>query len=135
MRAKLENLEVEEVWDRAGQTRHGYVETGEAADEMMQRVLDPYLKDIERYQNLGMPPEAKYLCMGLMQGLYEFQYASKSGFKDWATDLPVAYAETVLEKWCAGKPKPSALKEIRNFIEENLLHWESLLKRSLLKPE
>ncbi len=36
VRTELENLDVEEVWDRAGQTRHGYVETAEAADEMMQ---------------------------------------------------------------------------------------------------
>jgi len=31
----LDALEVEEVWDRAGRTRHGYVEPGEAADEMI----------------------------------------------------------------------------------------------------
>jgi hypothetical protein len=82
-----------------------------------------------------MTLEAKYLCMGLMQGLYEFEHESKSQFKDWATDLPIAYAESALEKWRAGKPKPSAITEMRNFIEENLFHWESALKRSLLKRE
>ncbi|MBM3128523.1 MAG: hypothetical protein FJ009_07840 [Chloroflexi bacterium] len=133
VRAELEGLEVEEVWDRAGQTRHGYVETGEVADEMMQRVLDPYLKDITRFQNLGMTLEAEYLCMGLLQGLYEFEHESKSEFKDWATDLPMGYAEIALEKWREGKPKPAAIGEMRDFIQENLPHWEFTLVRSLPK--
>jgi len=135
VRAELEGLEVEEVWDRAGQTRHGYVEDGEVADEMIQRVVNPYLEDLVRYQRLGMTNEAMYLCMGLLQGLYEFEHESKSEFKDWATDLPIGYAEIVLEKWRDGKPKPAAITEIRDFIQENLPHWDSTLMRSLPKEK
>ncbi|MDE3090809.1 MAG: hypothetical protein KGJ80_15645 [Chloroflexota bacterium] len=133
VRAELEGLEVEEVWDRAGQTRHGYVEEGEVADEMIRRVLNPCLEDLTRYQRLGMAHEAMYLCMGLMQGLYEFQHQSESEFKDWATDLPIAYAEIALEKWRAGKPTPSAIKEMQTFIQENLPHWDFTLMRALPK--
>ena len=32
---ELNALEVEEVWDRAGRTRHGYVEPIEAAEQMI----------------------------------------------------------------------------------------------------
>jgi hypothetical protein len=38
---ELDGLEVEEVWDRAGPTRHGYVDPGEAADEMIEEVIEP----------------------------------------------------------------------------------------------
>ncbi len=133
VRAELEGLEVEEVWDRAGQTRRGYVETGEVADEMIQRVLDPRLEDLTRYQRLGMIHEAMYLCIGLLQGLYAFEHESKSQFKEWATDLPLAHAEMTLEKWRDGKPTPSAMKRMQAFIEENLPHWEFHLMRSLPK--
>ena len=34
----LDGLEVEDVWDQAGATRHGYVETDKVADEMIQGV-------------------------------------------------------------------------------------------------
>ncbi|MFQ5594009.1 MAG: hypothetical protein ACE5HA_07645 [Anaerolineae bacterium] len=70
---ELNLLEVEEVWDRAGQTRYGYVEPSEAADEMMQEVLEPYLEEMKRYQRLGMHEAARYTCMGLLAGLYRFE--------------------------------------------------------------
>ncbi len=66
----LNFLEVEEVWDRAGPKRHGYVDPGEAADEMIQEVLDPYLEELKKYQNLGMNTEANRMCMGLLLGLF-----------------------------------------------------------------
>jgi hypothetical protein len=135
VRAELEGLQAEEVWDRAGQTRHGYVEDGEVADEMIQRVVNPHLEDLARYQGLGMSQEAMYLCMGLLQGLYEFEHQSESEFKDWATDLSIGYAEIALEKWREGKPKPSAIKEMQNFIQENLQHWNFTLMRVLPKDK
>ena len=36
----LSNIDVEELWDRSGRTRYGYVEPGEMADEMIEEVLD-----------------------------------------------------------------------------------------------
>ncbi|MFQ5813739.1 MAG: hypothetical protein ACE5I2_11230, partial [Anaerolineae bacterium] len=56
---ELNHLEVEEVWDRAGQTRYGYVETIEAADEMMREALEPFLEEMKRYQHLGMHDAAR----------------------------------------------------------------------------
>ena len=41
---ELNALEVEEVWDRAGPTRHGYVDTPEAANEMIQQLTMEYNK-------------------------------------------------------------------------------------------
>lgn len=51
---ELDALEVEEVWDRAGETRYGYVEPGEAADQMIDDVLEPLLKELARYEKLGL---------------------------------------------------------------------------------
>ena len=40
---ELELLKVEEVWDRAGPSHHGYVDPAEAADQMIDEVIAPYL--------------------------------------------------------------------------------------------
>jgi hypothetical protein len=95
----LEQLQVEDVWDRAGRTRYGYVEPQEAAYEMAGEVIGPYIADIERYHRLGMRQEALYLCMGIVQGLYVFEHESKTQFKEWAVDMPLGYATEALEKW------------------------------------
>jgi hypothetical protein len=65
---ELSFLEVEEVWDRAGPTRHGYVDPGEAADQMIEEVIDPYLEELKKYQELGMNVEVNRMCMGLLLG-------------------------------------------------------------------
>ena len=65
----LNFLEVEEVWDRAGPSRHGYVEPHEAAEEMIDEVVAPYLAELKKYQKLGMNTEANKMCMGLLLGL------------------------------------------------------------------
>jgi len=127
--AELEHLKVEEVWDRAGPTRDGYVETGEVADEMIQGVLEPYLEDLGRYQTLGMGREATYLCMGLVQGLYQFEHESTSEFKDWATDLPAGHAEMALEKWRAGGPTPEMIAALRDLLQKDLPNWSWTLSR------
>jgi hypothetical protein len=44
---ELDALEVGDVWDRAGPTRHGYVEPSEAADQMIEGVLAPFLEELE----------------------------------------------------------------------------------------
>jgi hypothetical protein len=127
----LEQLEVEEVWDQAGPTRYGYVETYEVADEMIGRMLEAYSEEMACYQRLGMGQEAVYLCMGVLGGLYQFGHESESEFKDWATDLPLEHADLLLLKWRDGKPTPDQLKTMRAFIEEDLPHWGSSLLRSL----
>ena len=94
---ELDALEVEEVWDRAGRTRHGYVEPDEAADQMIEEILEPFLRELVKYQELGMNTEANRTCMGLLLGLYQFKRESTSEFKDWAPDAPIIFAEAVVD--------------------------------------
>lgn len=98
----LEELTPEEVWDRAGNTRNGYVETGEAAEQMIEEVLAPYLEEMRKYLKTGLASEAQQMCKGLLLGFYEFEYQSKTEFKDWAVDAPLAFAEEVLTVWREG---------------------------------
>ena len=120
---ELDDLEVEEVWDRAGETRYGYVEPGEAADQMIEEVLEPFLKELGKYQKLGMNNEANRMCMGLLLGLYRFEHESTSEFKDWAPDAPGVFAEAVVDAWRAGSPSRRDVAAVKAFVEDELGRW------------
>jgi hypothetical protein len=119
----LDALEVEEVWDRSGKTRHGYVDTSEAADQMIREVLDPYLEEMAKYHRLGMPAEAKRMCMGLLLGLYQFEHECTSQFKDWAPDAAGSFAWVVVDAWKKGAPGRADVKAVKAFVEEELGGW------------
>ncbi|MGB4802599.1 MAG: hypothetical protein WBV59_08070 [Anaerolineae bacterium] len=120
---ELEALEVEEVWDRAGRTRHGYVEPSEAADQLVKAALAPFLQDLARYQTLGLRAEANRMCEGLLLGFYQFQHESTSKFKNWAPDAPINFAEAVVDAWKAGSPTKSDIKALKAFVTAELGGW------------
>ena len=121
--ADLDALEVEEVWEQAGPKRHGYVEPTEAAYQMVERVLEPFLDELRKYQKLGMSDESIQLCIGLLMGLYRFEHESASEFKSWATDAPISFAAKVVEAWTMGRPSHAAVVALKEFIEEELGGW------------
>lgn len=119
----LEALTPEDVWDRAGNTRYGYVETGEAAAQIIEELLDPYLVEMGQCQEVGLAWEAQQLCQGLLLGFYLFEYKSKTAFKDWATDTPLPFAQDVLVTWQKGTESNKDRQEIREFIEAEMPNW------------
>jgi hypothetical protein len=121
---ELDALEAEEVWERAGSTQYGYeVERGEAAYEMVEETLAPFLAELRRYQKIGMATEAKRLCIGLLLGLYRFEHESTSEFKDLAPDASRSFSWTVVDMWEDGGPSRADVKVVRAFIEEELGGW------------
>jgi hypothetical protein len=120
---ELDALEVEEVWERAGRKRHGYVETGEAAYQMIEAALTPFLEDLARHQKLGLRDEANRMCEGLLLGFYRFEHESTSRFKDWAPDAPISFAGMVMDAWKAGSPTKSDVESLRAFVAEELGGW------------
>jgi hypothetical protein len=124
---ELDALEVEEVWDRAGPKRDGYVDPSEAAYGMVEEVIDPYLEELKKYQKLGMNTEANRMCMGLLLGLYQFDHESRSKFKDWAPDAPSEFAWAVVDAWKAGSPSRADVKAVKAFIEKELDRWGARL--------
>jgi hypothetical protein len=128
LRYELERLTPEEVWDRAGNTRYGYEETGEAAEQMIDEVLEPYLEEMRKYHKTGLNREAQQMCQGLLLGFNDFEHQSKTEFKDWAVDAPHAFAQEVLTVWREGEVEMQNRKEMQAFIDEELGGWA----RSLL---
>ena len=124
---ELDGLEVEEIWDRAGQSRHGYVSPGEASGDMVDEIIKPYLGELEKYRALGMNAEANRMCMGLLLGLYRFDDKSTSTFKEWAPDTAGIFAEAVVDAWKTGSPRQADIKALKTFIEDELSGWGARL--------
>jgi hypothetical protein len=124
---ELNALEVEEVWDRAGPTRRGYVDPCEAAGQMVKEIIDPYLEELRKYQALEMNTQANRMCMGLLLGLYKFEDESMAKFKDWAPDAPGIFAGEVVGVWKAASPSRADIKALRTFIEGELFSWGARL--------
>jgi hypothetical protein len=127
LRYELESLTPEEVWDRAGNTRYGYVETAEAAEQRIEEVLEPYLEEMRKYHQTGLALEAQQMCQGLLLGFYEFEHHSKTEFKGWSVDSPVYFALEVLTVWLEGEVEMQQRQEMQAFIDEELLGWARTL--------
>lgn len=114
----LDSIKVEELWDRSGRTRHGYVEPTEMAWQMLEEALEPFLTELKKYQNLSMHTEAKNYCMGILKGIRQFEKESKSQYKDWAVDAPSGYFEMILNDWKEGCKSSKDVKEMEEFVKK-----------------
>ena len=99
----LDSIKVEELWDRSGRTRTGYVEPDEMAFQMFEEALEPFLDEMKKYQNLSMFAEAKDYCIGILNGICRFEKDSTSEYKDWAVDAPPEFFGEVLDDWKKGQ--------------------------------
>ncbi len=119
----LDSIEVEEVWDRSGRTRNGYVEPTEMAFQMFEDALEPFVEEMKKYQRLSMFVEAKKYCMGILKGIYKFEKESVSEYKDWAVDAPTECSEWVLDEWKKGQKNAEDIAEVEDFIKRNFADW------------
>ena len=115
--ADLDRLDVEELWDRSGKTRHGYVDPGEEACEMFEEVLNPFIDEMKNYQKIGLNEDAKNYCIGIIMGISKYSEESNSQFLDWAADVPSEYMNTVIDEWKKGNPFADEAKEIEELFE------------------
>ncbi|MGQ0593856.1 MAG: hypothetical protein ACT4QB_14785, partial [Gammaproteobacteria bacterium] len=95
----LDSIDVEDCWDRAGSSRNGYTSPDEAAVEMVDEALQPFLDQARRYHELGMREEEMTHCMGLILGIYRYEHESKSEFREWSVDVPLECAGDRLREW------------------------------------
>ncbi len=95
----LDFLEVEELWDSSGSTRYGYIDTGDRAYEMVEEVIEPYLDEMKKYYNLGYYQDSSEICIGILQGLIQFDKESKTQFREWAEDIADAMFEQVWDEY------------------------------------
>lgn len=130
---ELETLDVEEVWDRSGAKRDGYIEPGDAAWQMFEEALKPFQDEIEKYKSMSMSMQARRCCEGILKGIYMFHNESATEYKDWAVDAPAEYFDLVLDDWkrlFKGRPPR---REMERFLETRCPDWAEWSVRQLRK--
>jgi len=111
----LDFLDVEELWEKSGPSRDGYTDPGDAAWEMIEDIIEPHLKNMQRLHSLGMFREEMRYCIGVISGLYMFERESTTQFKDWAVDIPGELASQILMEWKKSCQSSELLTEMKLF--------------------
>jgi hypothetical protein len=130
---KLELLDVEDVWDRSGATRNGYVDPGDTAWQMFEDALKPFEDEIEKCKRLSTSAQARSYCEGILKGIYDFHRDSATEYKDWAVDAPEEFFGQVLDQWKSlFKGRPPLLK-MDKFLHAHCADWAEWAVRELRK--
>jgi hypothetical protein len=113
----LDSIALEDVWDRSGSKRDGYVDPGDAAWEVFEEALDPFLDSLRKCHKLGLTLQAKRHCMGILKGICRFEKESKSEFKSWAADAPGEYFVSTYQEWRKGNADKQDIAEMKRFVK------------------
>lgn len=131
---ELESHDLDELNSKAGKTRWGYVDPGDAAHEILHEAIDPIIEEMQRHLELGLGREALETCKGLVLGLYGVRNKKNDGCLGWAPDFAEQTAEEVLEKWSKGirgKGTNGMRASLRPFLDETAPEWSTMFDRVL----
>ena len=95
----LDGIRIEDIWDRSGSTRDGYVDPIDLAWEMFEEEVESFLEKARKYQGLGMVTERDIYFRGILRGLYRFGMESNSEYRDYIPDAPEETFEGIVDKW------------------------------------
>lgn len=119
----LDAIAVEDVWDRSGRTRHGYTEPAQAAGEVFEEALEPFVAKLREYLKLEMCTQADEYCLGVLQGIYDFDHDSESEYREWAVDVPGKSFAWVREIWMDGRRDLQAHERMDARIATSCPRW------------
>ena len=95
----LLSMNFEELGGRAGyQPGRGYVHPVEAAAEILDEELEPFLDDLERRVALGMTSAAAELAVGILLGLYACRDAGSETLLEYSPDYASERAADVVDQ-------------------------------------
>ena len=112
--AALGNLPLEALATRAGRVRgRGYIHETDAACELIEETVKPFLADLRRRASVGLDDAAVVVATGIVAGLYRASGAEDGTIVGYAgPDLLSELAEAVLAEAAGlGVPVPSDAAE------------------------
>lgn len=138
----LRSLDLDDLGGRAGRHRGGYTSPTEAAWELLQEAVDPFMEDMKRQMELGLGAEALEICKGILLGLYRIRGLKGDEFLGWAPDFPTEAAAHAAATWGArGEQKGAKRRRPRKrpvfpqeFVNEQVPEWGDLIARALERP-
>jgi len=110
---------------RAGRRSTGYVGPGDAAWELLEEAVAPFIGDIKRYLEGGLDGQAEELCKGTILGLYRVRDGAGNDILRWAEDFPGEAAGEAFEAWSKTgiAPGQNCRYLPRDFVEKLVPEW------------
>ena len=115
--SSLDDLDYDDLNGRAGRTRHGYIEPDQAAWDLFEEALNPFIDEIVKNQKRALPAVAKAYCIGIIKGLQMYEKGSCSELSDWLQDAPGEYIDTVVDEWKKGSPSSEDIADVMRFVK------------------
>lgn len=122
----LDSIDVQNCWAQSGDSRTGYISPDEAAQEIIEEEVQPYLDQMRRYHELHMPDQEATYCMAAILGLYRFEQESGSQFREWSTDIPAECASFVLQSWRKNQLDEARPDAMLRFVRDRCPAWTCL---------
>ena len=128
----LAALDVDALYACSGSSRWGYTDPSEAAWEMLEEAVEPYVSEMERLMDLDMSEAAEKVFKGIILGLYRARGENTTGVLGWAPDFPkvtaLEVARTFIE--CMHRRKGEAPPLPEDFLASQVPEWEEPLSRA-----
>jgi hypothetical protein len=131
-------LDLSDLNGRAGQHEWGYVEPTEAAWEILEETVKPFVEDMKRRIELGLETDALEICKGVVLGLHRVQHDKGDGLIEWAPDFPAEAAGDAIATWLAGSgprkaarvgPRRNRPAFPREFADRFAPEWRDMIDR------
>jgi tRNA isopentenyl-2-thiomethyl-A-37 hydroxylase MiaE len=114
---ELDSLDIDDLNARSGRTRYGYVDPVDAAWELVEEALEPFINEMRINQQRGLPVAAKTYCIGIIKGLWKYEKESSSDLADWVPDARSEFIHTVVDEWKCGNPDDDDIAEVMSFAD------------------
>ena len=118
--SSLDILGYDDLNGRAGRTRHGYVGPDQAAWDLFEGALDPFINEMAKNHKRALPVVAKAYCIGIIKGLQMYGESPVSDLSGWLQDAPGEYIDTVVDEWKKGNPSDADVAEVLNVVKGGL---------------
>lgn len=131
-------MDLEDLNGRAGRHEWGYVGPDEAAWEILEETVEPFLDDMKRQIELGLEVEPLEICKGVLLGLYRIEHGKRGELAEWAPDFPAEAAGGAIETWQREMQTKKAARvgDRRNrpafpqdFIDRFVPEWRDMIAR------
>ncbi len=135
----LRSLDLDDLGSRAGRHRGGYTSPTEAAWELLQEAVDPFLSDMKRQLELGLEMEALEICKGVVLGLYRIRDTRGDEFLGWAEDFPTEAAAEAVRVLAGGNQRGvGRTRRARPhfdeaFVGKHVPEWTDVIARVLVR--
>jgi hypothetical protein len=127
-------LDLDDLHGRAGRHSWGYVEPSQAAQDLLEETVDPFLEDMKRLLGRRLPSEALEICKGIVLGLYRVRGRDADEFMGWVPDFPEEHAVWVVDVWRAGGDEGKAARQLqplsgkgpllpKDFVDQFVPEW------------